>query len=310
MCLGTWDARSADEPNGGDAVDKHRLKLLDDAVEQGINFIDTADVYQDGGAERLIGRWLRTVDRRTVILATKVGGRTWSGSNGAGVGRKHLREACEASLRRLRTDYVDLYQLHSPDPNTPITETIDALNVLVDSGKVLYWGLSNWPIRAAQSVVEYARGANHAGPVSLQNGLNLLRVAEAPRYQALGDLGLLAYSPLAQGLLSDRQLNGGPAAGSRVANNAWLSERLSLAHDRLQRLSNLAHDHELTLTQLALAWLLHQPVVSSAVIGVSNRRQLAENAAAADVTLSKEMLTIIDQAARPGQRRPGNRPEG
>src|SRR5207253_6184100 len=175
----------------------------------------------------------------------------WNGSNGEGAGRKHLREACEASLRRLRTDYIDLYQLHSPDPSTPIEETIHALDVLVDSGKILYWGMSNWPAASAREVAEYASAVHRAAPISLQNGLNLLRSGKAAGYRALGDLGLLAYSPLAHGLLSDRQLNGGPAAGSRVANDPLLTQRLARLRNLLRQLGGVAGEQGLTLSQLA-----------------------------------------------------------
>jgi aryl-alcohol dehydrogenase-like predicted oxidoreductase len=283
--------------DGAHVADRRWLKLLDETLQLGVNFIDTADVYQDGGAERLIGRWLRTVDRRQVVLSTKAGGRTWPGSNGEGAGRKHLREACEASLRRLNTDYVDLYQLHSPDASTPIEEIVATLDGLVNSGKILYWGLSNWPVSAARKLLEYACGVNRSVPISLQNRLNLLRSGEVSRYNTLPGLGLLAYSPLAQGLLSDRQLNGAPFPGSRVANDTFLSQRLAALSDRLKVLNQLAHERRLTLSQLALAWLLYQPAVCSAVIGVSNRRQLMENVAAADVTLSEDDLRVIGQAA-------------
>lgn len=297
ICLGSWGTMGDPAPDGGRATDRRWLKVLDDAAQRGVNFLDTADVYQNGGAERLIGQWLRTVDRRQVVLATKVGGRTWNGSNGDGAGRKHLREACEASLRRLSTDYVDLYQLHAPDPGTPVEETVSALDSLVSSGKILYWGLSNWPVPAARRLVEFARDAGHAVPISLQNRLNLLRSAESPRYGALPELGLLPYSPLAQGLLCDRQLAGGPFPGSRVANDTFLSERLSSLRDRLELLSRLAHEHQLTLSQMALAWLLQQPAVCSIVIGVSDRRQLMENLAAADVVLSEHDVRVVGEAA-------------
>lgn len=295
ICLGTWDGTGNSRQDAGRPSAQRWLNLLDHAALNGVNFIDTADVYQNGGAERLIGRWLRTVDRRQVVLATKVGGRTWSGSNGEGCGRKHLREACEASLRRLGTDYIDLYQLHSRDPGTPIEETISALTALVDTGKILYWGLSNWSVPSARSLLECARASNQAVPISLQNRLNLLRSAAAPRYKKLSGLGLLAYSPLAQGLLCDRQLNGIPVPGSRVANSSFLQERLSSLQDRLHGLSRLAHARGISLSQLALAWLLHQPGVCSAVIGVSNRRQLFENISAADITLGEQDLREINE---------------
>jgi aryl-alcohol dehydrogenase-like predicted oxidoreductase len=295
VCLGTWNGPANPARDSGRTSAQHWLNLLDQATSNGVNFIDTADVYQDGRAERLVGRWLRTVDRRRVVVATKVGGRTWNGSNGDGCGRKHVREACEASLRRLGTDYIDLYQLHSPDPGTPVEETISAMTTLVDTGKILYWGLSNWPVAAAGELIEFACGSNAAVPISVQNGLNLLRFKEAPRYEKLTRLGLLAYSPLAQGLLSDRQLNGKPAPGSRVARDSFLRERWSSLQDRLHELNRLAHQWNISLSQLALAWLLHQPAVCCAVIGVSDQRQLTENIAAADVTLGPQDLGNIDE---------------
>jgi 1-deoxyxylulose-5-phosphate synthase len=311
VCLGTWDGPGRRNHDGGRASAERWLNLFDDAAQNGVNFIDTADVYQNGRAERLIGRWLRRVDRRQVVVASKVGGRTWSGSNGEGCGRKHLREACEASLRRLGTDYIDLYQLHSPDPATPIEETVSALTALVNSGKILYWGLSNWPVPAARGLLDYTAAAGQAVPISLQNRLNLLRFAAAPRYKELQELGLLAYSPLAQGLLCDRQLNGAPVPGSRVANDTFLSDRLSALHDRLQALSCLAHARDMSLSQLALGWLLHQSGVCSAVIGVRDRRQLAENVGAADVTLDQQGLREIDEAiATTSAGKPGHAPRG
>jgi aryl-alcohol dehydrogenase-like predicted oxidoreductase len=292
MGLGTWDPRAGNADARGDEGTRW-LERLDQAAAEGVNLIDTADVYQGGKAERLVGKWLRTVDRRTVVVATKVGGRTWDGSNGEGAGRKHLREACEASLRQLRTDYIDIYQLHSPDPGTPIDETVDALDTLVRSGKILYWGLSNWPPAAARRVAEYATGTGMTEPVSLQNALNLLTAAKLANYQDLRNMGLLAYSPLAQGLLADRQLDGRPTEGSRVAVDPALAQRLARRIGFLLRLRTIAHNHGLTVSQLALAWLLHQPAVSSVLIGVSTPQQLAENLAAADAVLSGDVLADI-----------------
>ena len=295
ICLGTWDGPASPARDSGRASAQRWLNLLDQAAANGVNFIDTADVYQDGRAERLVGRWLRTVDRRQVVVATKVGGRTWDGSNGDGYGRKHVREACEASLRRLDIDYIDLYQLHSPDPGTPVEETISAMTTLVSTGKILYWGLSNWPVAAAGDLIQYACASNAAVPISVQNRLNLLGFKESSEYEKLTRLGLLAYSPLAQGLLSDRQLNGKAAPGSRVAKDRFLRERWSSLQGRLHELSRLAHQWNISLSQLALAWLLHQPAVCSAVIGASDQRQLVENIAAADVMLSPQDLRNIDE---------------
>lgn len=297
ICLGTWGwphvTCYTDGPVRAD--DGQGLKLLDTAVEGGVNFIDTADVYADGAAERMIGCWLRSINRRSVVVATKVGGRTWNGPNGEGASRKHIREACESSLRRLRTDYIDLYQVHSPDTATPIDETIAALDDLVATGKILYWGLSNHKVGSANAVARRAQQVGRSAPVSLQNRLNLLRCREAAQYDRLHHIGLLAYAPLAQGLLTEKHLSGTPHAATRVAREPALGARLQAWGGRLRALNAFARARGLTLLQLALAWVLHQPAASSAVIGVTDLCQLAENLAAAEVELTAEDLEEITQ---------------
>lgn len=294
LCFGTWDARDG----RSDHQQARCEALLESAYQKGVTFVDVADVYQSGGAERAVGRWFRRVGRNRIVVGTKVGGRTWEGCNGAGAGRKHLREACEASLRRLETDYIDLYQLHSPDPETPVEETVHAMDLLVSSGKILYWGLSNCPPDWASDLAQYAVGAGRMAPISVQNGFNLLRRHELESYEALGPLALVAYSPLAQGLLTDRQVANQPAPGSRVARNPALTRTLRRNLPRLRRLQILAASLGLTLSQLALAWLLSQQRVTSVVIGASNPRQLAEDLAAADMQLSAEVIRQTEEAAR------------
>jgi aryl-alcohol dehydrogenase-like predicted oxidoreductase len=150
ICLGAWI-------NFGDRIaNEATYRVLDTAVEEGINFFDTADVYAGGKAEELMGEWMKDKDRRTLVIATKCRWRMWDGPNGEGNSRKHIIDACHDSLRRLKTDYIDLYQLHGPDPETPLEETMRALNELIDAGKVRYIGCSNW---GSEMINEAARVA-------------------------------------------------------------------------------------------------------------------------------------------------------
>jgi aryl-alcohol dehydrogenase-like predicted oxidoreductase len=293
ICLGTWLSLRRD-------AEEQSVRLLDTAVEHGVNFIDTADVYQDGEAERLIGRWLKGKDRRQIVLATKCSGRMWAGPNGEGASRKHIREAIRGSLRRLQVSYVDLYQIHGPDPETPMEETIAAMDDLITAGDLLYWGVSNFDASQVGACFEVASRERRHAPVSVQNRLNLLvRQSGRPLYENLG-VGLLPYSPLAQGLLSDKYLGGIVPNGSRVAANPRLRARLLDLADRLDALAAFAHARKFTLSQLALAWVLHQPDVAAIVTGASCRSQLVENLASTGVRLSDAELKEIERLVGPG----------
>ena len=221
LCLGAWI-------NFGDRIaDEQTFAVLDTAVEQGINFFDTADVYAGGKAEEVMGRWMKGKDRRPLVVATKCRGRMWDGPNGEGASRKHVFEAVEDSLRRLQTDYIDLYQIHWPDADTPAEETVRALDDLVSQGKIRYFGWSN---HDATQIEERARVSDRLGlnrAVSLQNYYNMLGrgVEETviPRCEEEG-LGQIPYSPLAQGLLSDKYLSGQAPEGSPRGGKRGLPE--------------------------------------------------------------------------------------
>ena len=291
ICLGAWI-------NFGDRIaDAQTFAVLDAAVEQGLNFFDTADVYAGGKAEEVMGRWMQGKDRRQIVLATKCRWRMWDGPNGEGAGRKHILDACDDSLRRLQTDYIDLYQIHGPDRETPAEETVRALDDLVRMGKIRYFGWSNYD---AEQIAECARisenlHANRA--ISLQNYYNMLgRGIEErviPRCQQEG-LGQIPYSPLAQGLLSDKYLGGTAPEGSRAAGNEGFQKRLTEELPRLKALAAFAQEHEVTLSQLALAWLLHQPTMVAPIIGATSAAQVVENVKATEVKLSPDDLARID----------------
>ena len=291
ICLGAWINF------GGRMADDDTFAVLDTAVEEGINFFDTADVYAGGKAEEVMGRWMHGKDRRQIVLATKCRGRMWDGPNGEGASRKHIFAAVEDSLRRLQTDYIDLYQIHWPDPDTSAEETVRALDDLVRQGKILYFGWSNHDADQieARAQVSEKLGLNRA--VSLQNYYNMLGrgVEESitPRCEAEG-IGQIPYSPLAQGLLSDKYLSGEAPAGSRAAGNADFEARLQKSLPMLQALAAFAKERDASLSQLALAWLLHQPTMTAPIIGATSAEQVRENAKSVEIMLSPEELGQID----------------
>ncbi|MBC8102718.1 MAG: aldo/keto reductase [Cytophagales bacterium] len=291
ICLGAWINF------GGRIPDEETFAVLDAALDEGIDFFDTADVYAGGKAEEVMGRWMQGKDRRTLTIATKCRWRMWPGPNGEGAGRKHIMDACHDSLRRLQTDYLDLYQIHGPDRDTPAEETLRALDELVKAGKIRYFGWSNYD---AEMIAENARlseslGLNRA--ISLQNNYSMLvRGTEEranPRCAREG-LGLIPYSPLAQGLLSEKYLSGEVPTGARAEGNEGLLKRLQEHLPTLKALGEFARARELSLSQLALAWLLHQVPMAAPIIGATRPEQVRENAKASGVKLSLEELAEIE----------------
>ena len=290
ICLGAWINF------GGRIGDEQTFDVLDAAVEEGINFFDTADIYTGGKAEEVMGRWMQSKDRRQIVLATKCRGRMWDGPNGEGASRKHIFEAVEDSLRRLQTDYIDLYQIHWPDPDTSAEETVYALDDLVKSGKIRYFGWSNHDATQIEERAEVSKrlGLNRA--VSLQNYYNMLgRVEESITSCCEREgIGQIPYSPLMQGLLSEKYLSGEVPEGSRATGDEDFKKRLKESLPKMQALAAFAGKREVTLSQLALAWLLHQPTMASPIIGATTAEQVRENSKAALVKLSSDDLTQID----------------
>ncbi|MDQ2800479.1 MAG: aldo/keto reductase [Armatimonadota bacterium] len=291
LCLGAWI-------NFGDRIaEEETFAVLDAAVEEGINFLDTADVYAGGRAEEVMGRWMKGKDRRTLVIATKCRGRMWDGPNGEAASRKHIFEAVEDSLRRLQTDYIDLYQIHWPDPDTPAEETVRALDDLVRAGKIRYFGWSNHDAGQIAERARLSETLNASKAISLQNYYNMLgRGIEdsiIPRCQEEG-IGQIPYSPLAQGLLSDKYLTGEAPEGSRGAGNADFEKRLREVLPTLQALAAFAQECGATLSQLALAWLLHQPTMVAPIIGATRPQQIHENVKATEIKLSPDELARID----------------
>ncbi len=284
-----------------DETAAEHVKLCFDA---GVNWIDTANAYNRGQAEISLGKILKNYPRESFVLATKVWAPMGEGVNDRGLSIKHIRAQCEASLQRLQMDYIDLYQCHRPDPGTPIEETVWAMDQLWRQGKILYWGVSEWPAALIQEAVDTAYRLGCRPPVSNQPRYSLLwRYPEKevfPTTQKLG-LGNVVFSPLAHGILSGKYLPGQPPPpGTRAADESmnkimmdlyWTDENLHKA----QQLKALAADMGLTAAQLALAWILQHPAVTSVIIGATRTEQLRDNLKAAEVKLPEDVMKRCEE---------------
>jgi len=279
--------------NFGRRVDEAGTQVvLDAAIDAGINFLDTADIYGGTLSEEFMGRAL-VGKREKVLLATKFGHKVDEQRQGAKPA--YIRQAIEDSLSRLKTDYVDLYQLHTPDASTPIADTLGALNDLVKEGKVREIGCSNFSVQQLQEAEEAAKGG--ARFVSVQNEYSLLR--RAPEDGVLAEceklnIGFLPYFPLASGLLSGKYRKGQPVpGGTRIQEGSdWLKEENL---EVVERLAGYAEARGKTILDLAFAWLLAQPTVSSVIAGATSAAQVHANAATAGWVLTAAEVAEVNQ---------------
>jgi len=306
LCLGTMTFGLQTDEAGSFAI-------LDKALAGGVNFIDTADVYPLGGTleavgrtETIIGEWLaRNGARNRVVLATKAVGRTGPQPWDEGASRKHLLDAIDASLKRLSTDHVDLYQLHSDDRNTPLEETLDALDTIVRSGRARYVGVSNflaWRLAKALGLADLRSVTRF---ITIQPRYNLLfRQPERELFPLAEEegLGVIPYNPLAGGLLTGKHRAGNaPQAGTRFADLGKASDmyRARYWHERefasIQALTHAVADSGLPLARVAIAWVLANPAVSSVIVGASRAEQLDEALAAATLTLAPALKVRLDE---------------
>lgn len=298
VCIGSWLTY------GAATEDSTAEACVDKAFELGINFFDTANVYAGGKAEQLLGRALKKYHRDDYVVATKVFFPMADGPNDRGLSRKHIREQCERSLQRLGVDYIDLYQCHRFDPETPLEETVRAMDDLVSTGKVLYIGFSEWKAEQIREALGMQRELNFDRFVSNQPYYNMLgRGIEAEVMPLCWEYGIgqIVFSPLAQGVLTGKYLPGQPPPkDSRAADpkqNMFLTpERLSPQNlEKVQRLKPLAQREGLSMAQLALAWCLRREEVSSVIVGASRPSQVEENAGAAGKALDPLTLEQIDE---------------
>jgi len=305
ICLGTMTfGNQCDEPTSHAIMSK--------AFDAGVTFFDTADAYPLGATletvgrtEEYIGRWFQGHPgrRNQVVLATKFYGQVGSGPNDQGGSRKHIVQAIEGSLRRLQTDYIDLYQMHFPDHETPIDETLRALDDLVHSGKVLYIGCSNYPAWELSKALWTSDKLGLARFDSVQPRYNLLfRQIEAELLPLAMDqgIGVISYNPLAGGLLTGRYQPGqAPEEGSRftVQNAGKLYQARYWQEPQMQAVEELkafCQEHHIDIAQLAIAWVLAQPAITSAIVGASKPEHLDQTLHAVDLVLDEQMRAVCD----------------
>ncbi|MCL5039393.1 MAG: aldo/keto reductase family protein [Firmicutes bacterium] len=297
IALGSWLTYGA-------SVDKEvASKIIHRAYEAGVNFFDTANVYARGAAEVVVGEALRDFPRESFVLATKAFWPMGEGPNDRGLSRKHVMEQCHASLRRLGVDYIDLFYCHRYDPETPLEETLRALDDLVSQGKVLYVGVSEWTAAQIADAAHLARQMNLDPLVADQPNYSLINrriEAEIMPLCAREGMGIVPFSPLGQGILTGKYRPGQEApAGSRGADpktNSFFN-RIATT-DRLEKVAALrpiAEKNGLTVGQLALAWLLGHREVSSVLVGATRVEQLEENLGASGVPLSSEDTARIEE---------------
>ncbi|MCL6525132.1 MAG: aldo/keto reductase [Thermoflavifilum sp.] len=288
---------------GGRTDRETSIRIIHTALDNGVNFLDTANIYASGLSEEIIGEAIAGV-RHEVILATKAGGRKGKGAMEAGLSRLHLQRELDESLHRLRTDYIDLYQVHTFDPSTPLEETLLTLDGFVRSGKVRYIGASNyraWELMKALCLCERLKLVRY---VSVQSSYSLIdRTVE----QALAPLcvdqgiGLIPYYPLAQGILTGKYISVDTVPpGSRLERDPLFANRLTPDRLELSReLTKIAGDIGTTPGALAIAWLLQRPAVSTVIAGASQPEQVVMNLRALDVTVDSTSLSKLDQISAP-----------
>ncbi|GAB4380058.1 MAG: aldo/keto reductase family protein [Elainellaceae cyanobacterium] len=298
ICLGSWLTY------GGATAEDTARSCIEQAYDLGINFFDTANVYAKGEAEKIVGKVLRQYPRESYVLATKVYFPTGNGPNDRGLSRKHILEQCDASLKRLGLDYIDLYQAHRYDTTVPLAETLMAFDHLVKQGKILYYGVSEWSAGQLAHASDLTRLANLAPIASNQPHYNMLdrsiEKAVLPLCRREG-IGIINYSPLAQGILTGKYKPGQSLPeGSRASDpkqnmyfdNEDLDQQKLL---KVQRLLPIAEQEGLSLSQLALAWCLRNPELSSVIIGASKPSQVEENVGASGKPLAPATLQRIEE---------------
>ncbi len=312
LCLGTMNYGGKGFFGYMGNLDQNAVdEQIKTVIEAGVNFIDTANIYSEGLSEVMIGQAIKnlSINRDDLVLATKVRGTMGQGQNDLGLSKKHIIQQVEGSLKRLGTDYIDLYQIHTADPLTPIEETIKTLDDLVRSGKIRYFGASNlaaWQLMKGLAYSQY----NHLDRfASLQANYSLdVRDVEREIVPLLQDqkVGMMVWSPLSGGLLTGKYKRNGQKEEGRLNTFPFPPFHEERAYDVLDILTPMAIQKETSVAQLALAWLLHQPVVSSIIIGATKLHQLQDNLKSVDVVFTAEEFNQLNEASKLPAEYPGN----
>jgi aryl-alcohol dehydrogenase-like predicted oxidoreductase len=304
LCLGTMQF-------GWTADERISWAVISAFVEAGGNCIDTADIYTNwvgdvsygGKSEEIIGRWMADRgNREDIVLATKVRGRMWHGPNGDGLSRAHILRACEDSLRRLRTDYIDLYQCHWADLTTPIEETLSALDDLVQAGKVRYIGASNYPAWRLMEAIAASDRRNYARFDCYQPEYSLME-RQLFEYEAMPlckhyGLGVIPYSPLAGGFLTGKYRRDGAKPESVRAGGILDKYGNDQGYSVIEALEEIGRAHDKTVAQTALAWLLTNPVVTAPIIGANTVEQLRDTLNVVGYRLSPDEMTRLNDVTK------------
>jgi len=280
------------------------IRIIDRALDCGVNFIDTANIYAGTESERIIGQALEGGKRHRVVLATKAGHKTGKGPNGQGASRLHLMRELEESLRRLKTDYIDLYQIHTFDPHTPLEETLRTLDDMVRAGKVRYIGASNYAAWELMKALGVSDRGGFVRYVSIQNSYSLAdRTPERELVPLCLDqgVGIIPYYPLAGGILTGKYSSPvAVPAGSRAETDPNFQRYLKDKYLQLGRkVSQFAAESGLSPGVLSLAWLKERPAVSTVIVGATRAEQLDENLKCVDVVLDEEVRRALDEMSRP-----------
>ncbi|CAM3253174.1 aldo/keto reductase family protein [Paenibacillus lupini] len=293
ISLGSWLTY------GGYVERENAVNAIRTAYDLGINFFDTANVYERGGAEVLVGEALKAYPRESYVLATKVFWPMGEGPNDRGLSRKHVIEQANASLKRLGHDYIDIFYCHRHDPETPLHETLRALDDLVRSGKVLYVGVSEWQasqIAEALGVADRYLLDRIVVNQPIYNMFERYIEKEIIPLSERSGIGQVVFSPLAQGLLTGKYTSTTDfPADSRASKIDWMGKGITEEKiNKVRQLEAIASELEISVGNLALAWILRQPNVASALVGASRPEQVTENAKASGIMLSEDVLTQIE----------------
>ena len=296
VSLGSW-------VTFGNQVDVEAAKkLLKNAFELGVNFFDNADIYASGSAEKIMGEAIKALPRPELVISSKVFWPTMPGPNGRGLSRKHIMESIDASLQRLQLDYLDLYFCHRYDPDTPIEEVVFTMNTLIQQGKILYWGTSEWTPAQITRACGIAEKHHLIPPAMEQPQYNMFHRSRveaelAPICKELG-IGLTTFSPLMYGILTGKYNKGIPKdSRASIKNMAWIQDYITEEHiEKVGKLEKIALKLGITTAQLAIAWLLRRKEVSSVITGASKLSHLKDNLKAVDAVelLTEDILDAIE----------------